>query len=57
MPVAHITRDIRIVCTPVSVTLDTGSAQPPDPYRDENDSPADGGDHVRQLTIPGLLMP
>jgi hypothetical protein len=51
------TRDIRIVCLPVSVTLDTGMAYQTGPDRGENASPADGVDHVRHLMIPGLLIP
>ena len=51
-------RNITIVCTPVSVTLDTGTVEHTDSDSEENASPAGGGDdHVRQLTIPGLLIP
>jgi site-specific DNA recombinase len=50
-------RDIRIVCTPVSITLDTGTAEQADPDGDENPSLTDDDDHGRQLTIPGLLIP
>jgi hypothetical protein len=47
---------ITIVCTPVSITLDTGLDEP-QPEPEEPNSAADDAGQPGQLVIPGLVLP